>query len=159
MALLSETYQFVPLLIAESSAGTVGSNYVKVNNAQWVTFLLAWGDADTAVVVTVEASSANSSNASETTLAFTYRLSGAASAGSDTWTASTTAATTGFSLTATTDTGKLAMIEIDPSEITEGQNYLRVVTTTTSFNSPTPATAIVAVLRPRYPQIEHVSST
>lgn len=158
MALLSEQFKIVPALIAEGAVGDA-SVYVKVSNAQWVSFLVAIGDADTAITITVESSSANSSNASETTLPFTYRLSGAASAGSDTWSASATAATTGFAFTATTDTGKLAIIELDPSDITEGHNYLRVVTAATSYNSPTPATVVIAMLKPRYAQIDHISST
>ena len=153
-----EDVQVVPLLIAEGAVNDA-SNYVKVNNAHWVTFLVAWGDADTAITITVESSSVGSSNASETAIPFLYRLSGAASAGSDTWGASTSATSTGVALTATTDTGKCLLIEIDPRSLADNHNYLRVQTAATSYNSPTPAEVVVAFLQSRYLQHDPLSST
>ena len=153
-----EGVQIVPLLVKEGAVNDA-SAYVKVNNAHWVTLMVAFGDADTAITITVESSSAGSSNASETTIPFVYRLSGAASAGSDTWSAVTTADSTGFALTAATDTGKVALIEIDPRSLADAHNYLRVVTAATSYNAPTPAEAIVAFLNTRYAQLLPLSST
>lgn len=147
-------------MIIEASATGYLSNYVKVNNSHWVTLLVCTGDADTAMIYTVESSSANASNASETTIPFLYRKSGAASAGSDTWSAITTADSTGHTLTEATDTGKMLIIDINPMDLAEGHNYLRVVLTTTSINVATMvAASCVAVLESRYPQQEHLSST
>lgn len=153
-----EEVQIVPLLIKEGAVADA-SIYVKVSGASWVTIMVAFGDADTAVTITVESSSAGSSNASELAIPFTYRLSGAASAGSDTWAATATADSTGFALTAATDTGKLTLIELDPRTLPDGHNYLRVVTAATSYNSPTPAEAIVAFIETAYSQDDHLSST
>jgi len=154
-----EGVQVVPLLVAEGAVNDA-SAYVKVSNAHWCTLILAFGDCDTAIGITVESSSANSSNASETAIPFAYRLSGAASAGSDTWGALTTVDSTGFSLTATTDTGKVALIEINPAELGSAEHcYIRLQTAATSYNSPTPAEVVIAVLEPRYPQVEPLSST
>ncbi len=152
----------IPLLIKE---GTVNdeSNFVKVGNSHWVTFLVAFGDADTDITITLEASSANSTNASSQQVAMThFRVSGAASAGSDTWGAwSDTAndSTGQITLTATTDTGKLVQIELDPRTLPDGLNYVHVRFAATSFNAPTPAEAVIAFLEPRYSQDIHVSST
>jgi hypothetical protein len=154
--------QVVPLLIKEGAVNDE-SNFVKVNNAHWVTFLIAWGDADTAVTFQLEASSANSTNASSQIVAMNhFRVSGAASAGSDTWSAWSDTAndSTGIiTMTATTDQGKLYQIELDPRTLPDGLNYVHVVTAATSYNSPTPAEAIIAILETRYSQDIPLSST
>ena len=159
-AQFGEGLEFVPLMIIEASATGYASNYVKVNNTHWVTFLVCTGDADTALIFTVESSSANASNASETTIPFLYRKSGAASAGSDTWSAITTADSTGHTFTEATDTGKMLIIDINPADLAAGHNYLRVCMAATAIAVATMvASSVVAVLQPRYPQAEHVSST
>ena len=103
MSQFSEGFNIVPLMQSPSMWWTLASNYVKVSNAQWITFLVLIGDADTTIHLTVESSSANSSNASEAQVGFKYRLSGAASAGSDTYTGQTWAsADVGYDFTEAT---------------------------------------------------------
>ena len=152
-----EGYTVVPLVIQE---GTVNleSNFVDVGTAHWCSFLLAFGDCDTAIGVTVEAASAAATTSGEA-IGFYYRLSGAVSAGSDTWGAITTCDSSGFSLTAATDTGKLTLIEVDPASLPAGKNFVHVATAATSYNSPTPAHVVIAVLDSRYSQNVHVSTT
>ena len=152
-----EGYTVIPLVIQEGAVN-LESNFIDVGGGHWVTFLLAFGDCDTAITVTVEAASAAATTSGET-IGFYYRLSGAVSAGSDTWGAITSADSAGFSLTATTDTGKLTMIEVDPSTLPAGKNFVHVNTAATSYNSPTPAHVVIAVLDARYSQNVHPSST
>ena len=155
-----ENYTVVPLMIIEAATTGYQSNYVKVNNTHWVTFLVCSGDADTALIFTVESSSANVSNASETTIPFLFRKSGAASAGSDTWSAITSADSTGHTFTEATDVGKMLIIDINPNDLADGHNYLRVCMAATSINVATMvATSVVAVLESRYSQKEHLSTT
>jgi len=155
-------YSVVPLLIKEGAVNDE-SNFVDVSNANWVTFLVAFGDADTAIVIALEASSANSTNATSQVVAMThFRLSGAASAGSDTWGAwSDTAndSTGQISLTAATDTGKLIQIELDPRTLPAGLNYVHVTTAATSYNAPTPAEAIIAFVESKWTQDIPLSTT
>ena len=159
-ARFSEGLGIVPLMIIEASATGFQSNYIKVNNTHWVSFLVCCGDADTAMIYTVESSSANGSNASEIAIPFLFRKSGAASAGSDTWSAITTADSTGHTFTEATDTGKMLVIDINPMDLAEGHNYLRVVLTTTAIAVATMvASSVVAIYEPRYPQAEHLSTT
>jgi hypothetical protein len=121
---------------------------------------VALGDCDTAITITVESCATNdTATATNTAINFAYKLSGAASAGSDTWAALTTCDSAGFAFTATTDTGKLALIEVNPADMVAGDYYLRVQTAATSYNSPTPATVVIAALQPRYNQVEPLSST
>lgn len=156
---LSEEYNPVLLLQAEHVVDT-RSNYIKVSNAQWITFLVCIGDADTTIHITLESSSANSSNASEAQVGFKYTVSGAASAGSDTYTGQAWASSdVGLDFTEATDTGKMAIIDVDPSTLTEGHNYMRVCFDADSYNGVTPAVTAIAILKPRYAMKEHLSST
>lgn len=155
----SEGLNVIPLMIAEHVVDTP-SAYVKVSNAQWITFLVGVGDADTTIHIKLESSSANSSNASEVQVGFKYRLSGSSCAGSDTYTAITWASgDVGYDWVESTDTGKMAIIDVDPSSLTEGHNYMRVTVDADSYNGVTPAVFVVAILEPRYPQKEHLSAT
>jgi hypothetical protein len=155
----SEGLNVIPLMIAEHVVDT-RSAYVKVTNAQWISFLVGVGDADTAIIVTLESSSANSSNASEVQVGFKYRLSGSSCAGSDTYTAITWASgDAGYTWVEATDTGKMAIIDVDPSSLTEGHGYMRVCFDATAYSGVTPAIFAIAILEPRYPQKEHLSAT
>jgi hypothetical protein len=155
----SEGLNIVPLALAEHVVNTA-SSYVKVSNAQWVTLLVAIGDADTTITITVESSSANGSNASEAQVGFKYRRSGAVSAGSDTYSAITWASgDVGIVYTESTHSTMLSIIDVDPSNITEGHNYVRVVPTATSYNGVTPAFTVIALLSPRFASKEYASTT
>lgn len=143
-----------PLLITEGAVGDE-STFVKVTG-NWLSLSVAIGDVDTAITVQVEASSANSTNASSKIVAIShFNLSGTAdtATASDTWAgwSDTANDTTGvITLAATTDSKKLLWLEIDPRTLPEGLNYVHVVTSATSYNSPTPAMAIVAYQEARY---------
>lgn len=151
-------YKVTPLLITE---GAVGDESLWVKADAWVTLLVAFGDVDTAVTVQVEASSANSTNASSKVVAIShFNLSGAAdtATASDTWAgwSDTANDTTGvITLAASTDSKKLLQLEIDPATLPEGLNYIHVVTSATSYNSPTPAMAVIALKEHRYTSQEH----
>lgn len=147
--------QVIPLvspidLVATDSA----SPFVKVSNAHWLTFLAFFGTVtgDTCDM-TVEASTANSSG-SEITVPYRYRLS--AAVGADTWGATTTADSTGVGVTATDD-DKILQIEVDPAENPD-YNYYRVVATTGGSMTACEY-ALIGILKPRYGQLNMLSST
>jgi hypothetical protein len=155
----SESLNIVPLYIAEHVVNTA-SNYVKVSNAQWITLLVGIGDADTTITITVESSSANSSNASEAQVGFRWRRSGSASAGSDTYSAITWASgDVGLVYTEATHSNMLSIIDIDPSTLTDGHNFIRVVPSATSYSGVAPAIAVIALLSPRFASKEYASTT
>lgn len=141
----------------------VESKYVDMNEAHWATFLVMFGvmtsDSTDTVTITVEASTEASSNATEVTMAFSYRLSSAVD--TDSMGAITAATTTGVAVTASADDSKMLIIDVNPSNVAaEGADYrfLRVVAT------PSDAVAagvisIVAVLESRYPGNSIPSST
>ena len=144
------------------TTAVVESEYVDMETHHWASFHIAFGvmtsDSTDTVTVTVECSTAASSNASEVNLAFDYRLSAAVA--TDTMGAITSATTTGVVVTAEDD-AKMLLVEVNPDTIpvalTDGK-FLRVVLTPTSDVSAGVVSA-VAYLEPRYPANLSPSST
>ena len=156
----------IPLKAPVDSAGTAyATPYVDMKNQLSLTFLAYFGvitsaSADQSVVVTVEASTSTTSNATEVALPFKYRLSGAT--GANSWGAVTSVASTGAAIT-TTDDGKAVIIEIDPAaiEAAHGQRdarYVRLVVGIDAGGSVT-LNSVVAITDPMYPQTTHLSAT
>ena len=110
---------------------------------------IASTDSTGEVVVTVEASTAASSNATETAIAFKYRLSAAVA--TDTMGAITDAAAAGVAVANTSDS-TLLLIYVQPEQLAAlgaDFQYLRVVETPTAEITSTLVGA-VARYRPRY---------
>lgn len=157
----------VPLKAPVDSAGTAyATPYVNLKDALHATFFVYFGvvtatSADQNVVVTLQASTSTTSNATEVDLAFKYRLSGAT--GTDTWGAITTVASTGVSLDTTTVDGKMLAIDLDPSiiEAAHGQRdakFARVVVGIDAGGTVT-LNSVWAELDPVYPQTTHLSTS
>ncbi len=156
----------IPLKAPVDSAGTAyATAYVDLKNALHCTFFAYFGvvtaaSADQGVVVTIEASTSTTSNATEVAIAYSYRKSGVA--GANTWTAPTAIASTGYTV-GTTEDGIILAIEIDPAKIeaAHGQRdakYVRLVCGIDAGGTVT-LNAVWAVLDPMYPQTTHLSAT
>ncbi len=157
----------VPLKAPVDSAGTAyATPYVNLTNALHATFFVYFGvvtatSADQNIVVTLEASTASTSNATEVALAFSYRLSSAT--GANVWGARTAATSAGVSLDTTTADGKMLAIDLDPAiiEAAHGQRdakWARVVVGIDAGGTVT-LNAVWAALDPMYPQVTHLSTT
>lgn len=155
----------VPLKAPVDSAGTAyATPYVNLKDALHCTFFAYFGvvtatSADQNVVVTIEASTSTTSNATEVALAFQYRLSGAT--GTDTWGAVTAVANTGLSLDTTTVDGKMLAIDVNPAiiEAAHGQRdakYVRLVMGIDGGGTVT-LNGVWAELDPMYVQTTHLS--
>lgn len=135
-------------------AVATASSYIDLDNANWATFLVQFGvltstDSTGEVVVTVEASTAGSSNATEGAIAFSYRLSAAVD--TDTMGAITAATTAGVAVINTSD-NTLLVIDVDPAAVAAAaatMRYLRVVLTPTAETTVTLA-SVIGVLESRY---------
>ncbi|HEU4340999.1 MAG TPA: hypothetical protein VFU31_05460 [Candidatus Binatia bacterium] len=157
----------VPLKAPVDSAGTAyATPYLDLKNALHATIFAYFGvvtatSADQNVVVTIEASTSTTSNATEVALAFKYRLSGAT--GANTWGAVTAATSAGVSLDTTTVDGKMLAIDIDPAaiEAAHGQRDARYVRLVMGIDAGGTVTlnAVWAELDPAYPQTTHLSAT
>jgi hypothetical protein len=116
-----------PADIVDSATPT---GYVDLRDLHWATLALHFGAITCDVpTVTLEASTAASSNATELAVAFYYRLSGVV--GTDTMGSITSATTTGAALVVTDD-GKVMFIEVDPQAIAalgDDYRYVRAVIT------------------------------
>jgi hypothetical protein len=156
----------VPLLAPVDSAGTAYAlPYIDLKNALHCTIFIFFGvvtatSVDQPVIVTVEASTAAASNATEVAIAFKYRKAGAV--GANTWGAITTATASGITV-ATTDDGFLYAIDIDPAALpaAHGQDDARFIRGVVGIDAGGTVTlnAAWAVVETRYPQLTHLSTT
>ena len=159
-------YENVMMLMApQDIAGTAtASAYVDLKTANeamiWVVvgnITTASADQLTGPVVTIQASTAASSNATESNYEFTYRLSGTLNA--NTWATEATA-TAGLDLTVTGD-NKIIGIRVDPSAIAAigaDFRYVRAVITPGTGGAAT-RPCVLAALDVKYKQATFTSAT
>jgi hypothetical protein len=128
-----ESIKLLPLLAPVDIVATATATaYVDLNLANWCSFLVDFGamtsDSTDICTVTVESSTAGSSNATEAAIAFKYRLSAAVA--TDTMGDLTSATTAGVAVTAVSD-GMVLWIDVDPSAVAEtaDRRFLRLVLT------------------------------
>jgi len=156
----NEKLKYLPILApADIAATATATPYVDLKEAHWATFVLDFGAiTNSTIAVTMECSTAASSNATEQTIAFNYRLS--AAVGTDDMGAITAATTTGAALAATDD-NKTLLIELDPSAVAAlgaDFRYARAVITPATDNTAVLVGGAV-VLEPRYPGNDITSAT
>jgi hypothetical protein len=121
-------------------AGTtsaIASVYIDAADYHWLNWLVMFGvmtsDSTDTLTITVECSTAASSNATEVAIPFYHRLS--AAVGTDTMGAITSDSTSGLVLTADANDAMAVLITVDVSaiqaELTDGR-FLRLVVTPTA---------------------------
>jgi proline racemase len=141
------------------------SAYVNVSNAAGtIEFQIPFGaiastDATGEVAVTIEASTAGSSNATETAIAFRYRLSGAVA--TDSMGALTSATATGAAISEASD-NKTLFLFVEPSQLAAvgaDFKFLRVVIAPTAETTSTIVGGVHCSFVPRYAQATQPSST
>jgi hypothetical protein len=151
----------LPILApADIVATATASQYVDLKESLWASFVVQFGTLTASTgTVTVEASTAGSSNATEAAIPFKYRLTSAVA--TDSLGAITSATSDGVSIGATDD-NKALIIEVDPAALpaNPGADYswLRVVVTPATDNTVYVVGAI-AYLQPRYPGNSIASAT
>jgi hypothetical protein len=146
-------------------ATATASAYVNVSNAVGtIEFQIPFGaiastDSTGEVVVTIEASTAGSSNATEAAIAFKYRLSAAVA--TDTMGALTDAAAAGVAVLNTSDNTTLFAFVEASKLAAQGADYkwLRVVITPTAEITSTIQGGIHCSFKPRYAGASVPSST
>jgi hypothetical protein len=158
--------KFVPLLApADIATSATATPYVDLKDVLDCTFEVILGvvtatSADQTIAITVEASSAAASNATEAAIAFSYRLSGAI--GTDTMGAITAATSAGYTLAETNDS-KLILVQVDPAAVQGAVSNLNgrfvrlVVTPGTGVSAV--FVSVIAVLKPRHAAVTMVSSS
>lgn len=157
----AEHFKVLPILAhADVAATATPSSYIDLKDVHWATFLVDFGavTGDSATL-TVEASSAASSNATEAAIPFKYRLSEAP--GTDSMGAITAATSAGATFAATDD-NKTVVVELDPAALPgnpgEGHTFVRLVVTPASD-----MTAFIvgakAILQMRYEGNSLISAT
>ena len=148
-----EGTHLLPILApADIAATATASQYVDLKESQWVSFMVTLGAVtNAAFTVTVEASTAASSNATEASVPFKYRLTSAVATDS---LGAITAATSDGATMAAGDDNKVMWIDVDPAALPSNPGadfaWLRLVVTPSSD-----MTAFIvgasAFLQPTYP--------
>jgi hypothetical protein len=161
-----EHIHIVPL-VAPSTGSTAASResaVVKLENAQWITFLYMAGapatSDDEVLTITVVATTgdgAGSTSANDTAIPFYYRLSSAV--GTDAWGEITAGTTSGVTINGVQD-GMSYLIDVDPSSIPALDSDATAIYL--DFGTPSLVTgsdAVVAFIETRYPQNNPISSS
>ena len=155
--IISEQKKVYPVIAPVAfTTSAVESVYIDADKMNWLTWFVQFGvmtsDTTDTVTLTVECSTAATSNATEVTLPFKYRLSSAV--GTDTIGAITAATTTGVAVNAGSHDAIVVEISVDPASIpaalADGR-WLRIVATP----SAAVAAGVISALflgDPRYPQ-------
>lgn len=159
----AEDVKILPVIAPVAfTTSAVESAYVNLELMHWAEFHVAFGvmtsDSTDTVTLTVECSTAATSNATEVTLPFYYRLSAAVA--TDTMGALTSATTAGMAVTAEDD-AKMVIISVNPDiipgHLTDGQ-WIRLVATPTAEV----ASGVISAVfygESRYPGTNMLSST
>lgn len=137
-------------LYAAAPTATFASKFVDVSNGHWATFLANWGTLDSAVVVTMEeATAAATTSSTPLAIKFWYRKLPAVGTDDTTITSASYSASTGVTLTASTDNSKALIIDVDPSTLTDGYHFVRLVGTISTAITAT-GFMVNSFLEPRY---------
>jgi len=158
----------VPLVapIDGTSTNPILGQYLDIQSAQRASILIYFGVVTSAtatdvMTLTLEASTASTSNATEEAVPFTYRLSDT-KAGGNTWGAVTDATSAGLSLGASTVfDGFAVLIQIDPAAITAkvaDARYVRAVLSEDNAYSVVLYT-MIGFIEPRYKQTTMIKAT
>jgi hypothetical protein len=161
MATLFGEYENIVPLVApiDGTTGSPASPYMDLKLAQAASFLLYFGvvtstTATDELTVTLEASTASTSNAGEETIPFKYRLSDTV-AGGNTWGAITDATSAGLDLGASTVfDGMALLIDVDPAAVAAKKadaRWVRLQITPAAAYSVLLYT-VIGFIRPRYLQ-------
>ncbi len=157
-----EGLKIVPLLSVASTDSTV-SAFVKVSQANWITFLIHEGANDTTSTITIECCTSNStSGAALVAVPFSYRLG--PEMGTDSgWGAITTVDSAGYALTSDYANVSL-LIDIDPQDLaadtgldTAEYYYLRANIACTSYAGN--VISVFAFLEPRWKMLDMISAS
>lgn len=161
----AEDVKVLPLLGAVDIAATAtATQYVDVGKALGpIEIAFNFGvvtstDSTGEAIVTIEASTGGTSNATEQAIAFKYRLS--AAVGTDTMGAITDATTSGVGFTQGDD-NKILLCYVDPAALAAlgaDFNWIRAVVSPTTDVSAT-LVGVTARFRPRYAQASIASDT
>lgn len=159
---LSEGYSIQPILIPADivSDNPTGTSYVCLDKVHWATlaFQFAAITCDSCTV-TLEASTAGSSNATEVAIGFNYRLLQAVGIMDADRDAIGTATSTGVAVAASDD-NKVLLVEVDPAAVTTlGEDYRYIRGVCTPGDATAMVVGVVAYLEPRFPGNATISST
>jgi len=164
----AEGLNIIPIEGPADCAADCESEWVELENAHWISFLVicgAMGTSDTINVAVKSTTSATSgtTNSNDYALPFKYRLSSAV--GENAWgsiTAVTTA--TGYVTINDDEDNKLLLIDVDPADVASHDSdalyvYLDFDVTDASSTDSSTIVGAVAFVEDRYPQNTMESST
>jgi hypothetical protein len=148
--------------------GTLQTAYTHLDQVNWLTYVVPFGDFGTTVAAdkvtfTVECSTVAGSNATEVQVPFRYRLTGVPTANTI-GAIGTAVATDGYAVTGTANNGAILLIDVDPAEAYAAHAqadsaFVRLVMVAAGADGDLTSVSVHAVVEPRYPGNTHVSVT
>jgi len=164
----AEGLNIIPIEAPADCAADCESEWVELENAHWISFLVvcgAMGTSDTINVYVHSTTSATSgtTNSNDYALPFKYRLSSAVA--ENAWGAITAVTTaTGYVQLSDDDDNKLLLIDVDPSDVAQHDSdakyvYLTFDVTDASSTDSSTIVGALAFVEDRYPQNVMESST
>jgi hypothetical protein len=158
--MLSSKYNIISVLSpVDAGAATTQTQYVDLDLANWVNFLIQFGNLtsdDTDVIsLTVECSTAGTSNATEEAIGFTYRISPATATNTG-WGTTTVATSDGKVGTSdgfnSTDLANCVVeVSIDPAAVAAKAADMRWVRCVIASQGPITILGALAFVETRYP--------
>lgn len=157
----AEKLQIVPVWAPQvSTVADSETTHIKLKNVQHLSFLVQYGamatdTSDSGTILLYSSTAASTAGAVAQT--FKYRLCEAV--GGDTWGAITTATAAGVTV-ANTDDNKALLIDVDPSEILKldsNANFVHLLIDCSLMTGVYLSAA--AIIEPRYPQNDNLSTT
>jgi hypothetical protein len=159
----AEKIQIIPVMVPDATTSADDkSAYVKIQNAQWVSFLCYWSSltsdsTDTASIMVYSSTAGSTTNA--VAQPFKYRLCEAV--GGDTWgTISSATAAAGVSITGVDD-NKVLLIDVDPASLyalDTDATFIHLLVDGSGMRT-NPAFGATCFLEPRYPQNANLGTT
>jgi hypothetical protein len=157
-----EGYSVQPILTPADIVADdpVGTAYIDLEQVNWATLVFSFGAITCdSCTVTLEASTAASSNATEVAIAFNYRLSTAVATMDSARGTITAATSTGVAVTASDD-NKVLFVEVDPASVAAvGADYKFIRASCEQGDATACVVGCIAFLEPRYKGNATISST
>jgi hypothetical protein len=171
-----EDLQIVPIKTPAATTADTESNWVKLENCQQLGFLVQWGamgagstDTYNIAVKSTTSTASGTTNANDYALPFNYRLLAAdITTSTDTycdWGAITAATTaTGYAQITADQQNRAMLIDVDPAIIYSHDSdatfvYVDIDAAAAAATDTNYALSVVALIKPRYPQNENLSSS
>ncbi len=164
-----EKLNIFPIKAPAATTADSNSSWVNLKNVQDIEFLVSWGDMESSTdyfdvyVYSTTSATSGTTNSNDYALPFDYRLSSAV--GTNAWGAITAVSTaTGYARVTAASDNRALLISLDPAVVYSHDSdaqyvYVSIDANAAAATDTNYALGITAIIKPRYPQNENLSSS